>query len=292
MGQKSYLLFDTFEDTFNANGHSIVNNIEEAEYAIYDTWVGCGNYDQSVIESIVRKNIPVAVMDFFDYNDTALWLGFNNWEDVLHQEWANNLRKFIDAGLVKAYFMRKMNKTLTYPKWVHPIECIRYPDHDFDVVSREELITRPYDICFIGTRSRERRSVLERLISFGFNVDFEFTQERIPHNEWLNRHRQSKFFLTADGGGFSDERAYQLIDIACMLKQKNNHFQLNPFSNLSHCVGVSEFPTYDEMKFLKEILDSNHNIYHIYEQARWWMERYYSPQARAAHVLTTILNNL
>ncbi len=290
IGQKSYLLFDTFEETFKANGHEIANNIEDATHVFYDIWCGFGSYDSEVIRKVNDK--PVYVFDFHDYNETTVWPGFRNWEHLQYEEWAFHLKNFVGNGNVKAYFMRKISKTLTYPEWVHPIECIQYPDHDFPLTTPDELFSRPNDVCFIGTHSKERESVIIGLVSEGIKVDCQFTTERISHDEWLQRHRQAKFFLTADGGGYSDERAYQLITIAPMLKQNNSHFVKHPFVGTSHCMRVDKVPAVWDIRVLKETLTNKEALYKIYENGIHHMKKYYSAEARANYILTTIENNL
>lgn len=186
------------------------------------------------------------------------------------------------------YFVRKMDKTKTYPPNVYPYEYTI--QKDFPITTKEELYSRPYDICFIGNESPTRRNVVKGLEEAGFKMDVHWTSEKgkISHEEWLNRHRQSKLFLSADGGGFSDERSYQLITIAGFLKNKNNHLQVYPFTDAVSCLEVSEHPTQEELEGLKAVLNDPDYLYEIYTEGVGHMKKYYSEEARCKYILSIL----
>jgi len=292
IGRKSYLLFDTMEGYFNSQGHQFVTSAEESDICFYDEWCGFGEYNQGDINTVLRKRVPVFSFNFHDYNDTITWPGFNNWEHLQHEEWAVNLRKFIDAGLVKGYFMRKMNKYLPYPEWVRPIECIQYPDHDFPLTTLQDFVWRPNDVCFIGAWSKERESVINGLVKSGFIVDYQFTEERIPHDEWIDRHRKARFFLSADGGGYGDERVFQLSNIACILRQINNHRQLHPLVGGIDCIKIHENPTEREVNEIADLKRRNENIYEMYKRGAEHVRLYYSADYRAKYILYIIQKHI
>lgn len=292
VGRKSDRLYDTFEETFKAEGHEIVRNSLDADIVFYDLWCGWGEYNPVTISEVIRKKLPIIVFDFFDFNDNVAWHGFTNFQNVKHESWALNLLLFLDAGLVKAYFMRKMNKNMKYPAYVYPIEETQFKDHDFPPVSEDELFNRPNDVCFIGAESKERRAVIDELLKHPqIKVDYHFTKERIPHDEWLNRHRQAKFFLSADGGGFSDERSYQLITTSAFLRQTNNHYQLHPFKNGISCMDIE--PSFAEVDIpnLKSILTDKGWLYNLYLSGIQHMKNYYSQGYRAKYILNILKEN-
>jgi hypothetical protein len=291
IGKKSDYLYDTFIPTFERLGHKIVSDIQLAECVFYDLWCGWGEYDKGEIEATIKNELPVVVFDFFDYSDRVHWHGWHNWDAVTNQNWASNLKRFIDRDLVKVYFMRKIHRHLEYPTFVHPIECVLYPTHYFELVSEEELFNRPNDIFFIGNTSKERESVCNELAKH-FKCDFILGQERIPHDEWLRRARNAKMFLTADGGGWSDERPYQLINIAAMLRQNNNHKQLHEFHDMVFSVNISKNPTSADILNIENVLSLSKLLYYIYISGATYMKEHYSSIARANYVLETVLENV
>lgn len=298
IGASSPGLYETFIPTFEAKGHRITNNIHEAEIACFDSHSGYLPYNTDVLETVLAKGLTVVWLDAFDYhgNSTKNWFGYNaqvNYDSdgEIIKDWMWFYLQLLCRPQKIIYFMRKIQTDNRFPHWIYPFEYVQFPDHDFQLTTAEELQSRPYDIFFVGNTSRQRRNVCSKLAEH-FKCDFELGMPRIPHDEWLQRGRQSKLFLTSDGGGISDERPYQLITIAPMLKQKNNQLQVHPFTNFNECMEVSEIPTEIEIENLKGILSSKWNLYHIYENGVNHMKKYYSPEARAKYVLNTILNNL
>src|SRR5262245_30939831 len=113
IGKKSDLLFDTFEETFKANGHCITSNAGEADIAFVDLYSGLGNYDPDVMWIVGISDIPIVYLDFTDYGGMSL--------EKFDSGYYENVA--VDKKIV--YLMRKMDKTKTYPSWVYPIECIQ-----------------------------------------------------------------------------------------------------------------------------------------------------------------------
>lgn len=296
IGRKSDYLYDTFVDTFIEKGHQVVDSVDKADCVFYDLWCGWGEYNPIEIAQVLNKKLPVVVFDFFDFDEKVRWQGFYNFfENVKHEWWALNLLLFFDAGLVKAYFMRKMLTTETYPSYVYPIECIQYPDHDFPLTTMEELSSRPYDACFIGAESPRRKAFIESLQKDGrLKLDIQFTTERIPHEEWLNRHRRAKFFISADGGGLSDERAYQLMPLSTMLRQKNNQKLANPWTSLFDCVQVGEEDgviNSDDIEMIVNLCKDQDYLYQIYLQGNHTLKKYFNPTYRANYILNILKEN-
>lgn len=300
IGQKSYLLFDTFEPTFKANGHEIVANIESADIILYDLWCGFGEYSHHEISETHRWKKPVIVFDFHDYysNEKILhkWPGRNNWEAVKHQPWAEYLRMFIDNDQAKVYFMRKMTFREKFPEWVYPIDACIYPYHDFGVSLKSDFINRPYDIAFIGAASQWRANAVSDLCKWdSLSVYNYFTFERLPHSEWLKAHWRSQMYLTGSGGGFSDERAHQLYSVAACLRLKSDHLLPYPFTHGLNCIEVGDNDgkvSANEYYKIEDYFIDEDKLYEIYKNGYDFMKEYYSQEARAHYVLTTILNNL
>lgn len=282
IGRKSDLLFQTMSDTFQ-----FVDDVRDSNIIFYDIWCGFGEYNRKDIDLAIITNNPIFVFDFHDYNDYVEWPGFGKWEHLQHEQWANILRSFKDLQRIRGYFMRKMSKRLDYPWWVYPIDCCLYPDHDFPITTADELYSRPNDIFFVGNISNEREMVCNEL-SKHFKCDFVLGQERIPHDEWLNRARQSKMFLTADGGGWSDERAFQLITLAPMLKQKNNMVEYVELIDGKECWKIQPNVPPTDIEDLKILLNDKEFLYEIYLNGVDKMKKYYSQEARSKYILDKI----
>lgn len=278
VGKKSDLLFDTFISAFEGKGHKIVNHIQEGDVVFFDVYSRLGTYYLPDVDYANLSGLPVVMFDATDYGGMS------------KEEW-HKPRVFLNNQVI--YFIRKMDKTLEYPKWVYPYEVIIYPDHDFTPVSKEELFNRPYDICFIGNTSPTRQNVVNGLLNAGFKMDIHWTNEKgkLSHDEWLDRHRQAKFFLSADGGGFSDERSYQLITIAPMLKNRNNHLQANPFKDGVNCWQTDELPTRFDIEDLQLVLSDKNMLYDIYISGIDHMKKYYTAEYRAEYILKTLEEN-
>jgi hypothetical protein len=280
IGKKTPLLFDTFVDTFTKNGIFITDNINEADIVFYDHYSGLGEHDSNTIDCILERKMPVVIFDETDYGGMSK----NNWD-------AGNV-VFYENGNPIMYFMRKMSKEKSYPDWVKPYELIQYPSHDFPPTTKEELFSRDTDICWIGNTSPTRANLLTGLLKYKtFTIDCLFTKERIPHEEWLNRHRKAKLFISACGGGFSDERAYQLITIAPMLRNKSQQLKINDFEDMQDCIEINEIPTEQDVSKILSVLNDADLLYDIYMRGIERMRNFYNPIYRANYILETLKEN-
>jgi hypothetical protein len=286
------LLFDTMVETFIDNGHFIVDDIKEADCVMVDLHSGIGGYDKFELNIAVSNKMSFVFFDETDYggckDGTEEWFGFNRLDD---NGYCNNMFGLITLNCPTVYFMRKVDKTKQFPSWVYPYELTQYPDHIFETVSEEELFNREYDIVWVGNESPTRRNTVDGLLKHGFNMKVVWTNEtgKIEHNEWLNLHRQGKMFLTSCGGGFGDERPYQLIYISSMLRTKNNQLIVHNFREGLDCLEVSEHPTYPEIKILKDVLNNKEILYEIYLNGITRMRKYFNPKFRAQYILDTLL---
>lgn len=276
IGKESPDLFQTFTPTLISEGHAVVDRVEDADIAFVDLFSNLGRADSSIMFRLMTQNVPLIFFDEVDFGGMSkeIW-GRKTWDSLAES------KKIV-------YFMRKMSKDIEYPKYVFPYEKTMMLD--FPLTSPEDLNSRPYEIFFYGNTSPQRENVCREL-SKHFKCDFNLGQPKIEHNEWLNRAMKSKLFLTADGGGFSDERAYQLITISPMLRQKNNHLQSHPFSDCINCLEVSEQPTQEEIEGIKAVLNDPEYLFEIYEEGINHMKEYYSEEARANYILSIIKEN-
>jgi hypothetical protein len=290
------MLFDTFEKTFKERGHNIVDKIKDADVVFFDLHSRIGNYNADMNE-VLRREVPTVFFDFWDYggckDETSEWFGFDM-RNRIQSDWWYFYFNCLLGGVKIIYFMRKMDKEIAnYPKFIYPIELIQYPDHDFPLVNKEELFARKNDICFIGNTSPTRSNLIAGLLKYKcFHVDYRFNSyERVPHEEWLERHRQAKFFVEACGGGFGSERTFQLMSIAPMLRNKSNHLRLNDWKDMEDCVEISENPTEKDCEKLLSVLNDKDRLYEMYLLGVQRMRRYYTSEYRANYILSTLKQN-
>lgn len=293
------MLFETFKNTFLKQGHTETNDPQEADIVFFDLHSRFAPYDMAIYSEVLRRKKPVCIFDFWDYGAMSSdeWLGHNDWSQLLdnsQKDWARFLHGCVELKLPMVYFMRKMDKTLKYPNLVHPLELIAYPGHEFELTTKDELFERPYDICFIGNTSPARANLITGLLKYKtFTIDCQFISgERIPHIEWLNRHRQAKLFVECCGGGFGSERIFQLHYIAGQLRNKSNMLRLNDFTDEVNCLEVSEIPTDKEVEKLLLYLNNKDKLYDLYLNGISHIKQYFNAEQRAIYVLGVIKNIL
>lgn len=295
------MLYETFVDTFHENGHEFVDLVENADVIFFDLHSGFAPYKVGEVDAVQNKGIPVVVFDAFDYWSTHKhrpeWHGWDDWKmlnekALKNQDWAMWLRSFLRNRQVKLYFMRKMSESWTYPDYVRPLELIKYPDHDFPLVSVDELAYRPYDICFIGNATPWRANMVCDLVKAGFKVDYFFPFHRMEHDEWLVRHRQAKLFLEADGGGFGSERPYQLATLSPMLRQRNDQLMAHPWSPRLNCLEAGDYmgnlvdgESMCDQREILDILEDTDQLHSIYLNGIEHLHTNYSAKARSLYIL-------
>lgn len=282
-------LYSSFVKTFEEQGHIIASDVKEADCVFFDIHTRHAPYDWDVLQIVLDKKIPVCVFDFWDYGAMAkdTWFGFNLKNLQRNNDWSDFIMVAKERCKV-IYFIRKMDKKLSFPQECYPIELIQYSDHVFQEVTKEELFRRPNDICFIGNISPTRLNITNALKDY-FKCDFVLGQERIPHGQWLDRHRNSKLFLEACGGGFGSERPYQLIYLSTQLRIDNNQLIFNDWTDGINCIKVEEHPT--NVDYILEVLNDKDRLYEIYLNGISHMKKYFSAEARSLYVLQKMKEN-
>lgn len=293
-------LFDSFTDVFYSHGHSVASDLNDATVIFFDGHSGLFPYDWNLLNKVVEKRLPVVYFDQFDYYSGA---GFSDtFYDKCNKEkgkeWERALRLFIDTNLMKVYFMRKMSKTVEYPDNFYPLELYQFPDHDFPATTKEELFNRPNDLFFIGNNATPRVNICNGLREH-FKCDFFYSEQRIPHDEWLFRARQCKMFIECggggeSGGGFNSERAYQLITISPMLRCRSEQLILNNWVDGIDCMEAGDVlgnVSSDDIQRVRYILENKDRLYEIYTAGIERMHKYFNPTYRAEYVLSTLKAN-
>ena len=283
IGKQSPDLFQTMIPTFTEQGHSFVSSVEEADIVLIDLHTRVGEYDQSIISHALYEKKQIVSFDEWDHGGMS--------KDpypyyTIQQKTFFDTARQINTPVIQ--FVRKMDKTKKYLPNTFPYE--KTIQNTFPITTKEELCSRPYDFCFIGNTSPQRKSVVQGLLDGGLMGIVRWTNEsgKISHEDWFNIHRSAKLFLSADGGGYSDERSYQLITVAGFLRQKNTHLQRFPFSDCINCLEVSEHPTSEEIEGIKSVLSDPDYLYEIYTEGVAFMKEHYSAEARANYILSVI----
>lgn len=242
---KSFLLYNTMEETFRQQGHEFVGKGTKADCCFLDLHSGHSNYDEWDLDVVLTMGVPVVCFDQFEYTNppplTREWRPGGAVVDLnpgTGNELGIWLERLFKNHQIKLWFMRrKPSKWIDFPDFVRPFDQVQYPGHDFEPVGKDELMHRPYDICFVGSICPWRENIMrDLLLCKSLKVDCEFVIERIPHEDWLNRHRQARLFVSGDGPGDCSDRPYQLPTIAPMLKFRNHHDLPLPWVHGQDCI--------------------------------------------------------
>lgn len=293
--------------TLTSRGHSLLNEgqYHEMDVLIFNSGVWhidakgtTSPYNWIVLNHVLHNRIPVVYMDDFDHagDDKSIgrWPGIEDWKDLKggpDGDWSRFGWEMSRPGMCQIlYFMRKMQIHQNYPHYVHPLE---YPLlEDFPIVSKEELCSRPNDVCGLANISLPRAMSMLGLAKHNkgrLKLDLEIIPHyrRIDYYEWLNRHRQAKLFLDADAS-LGSERSLRLITIAPMLRVKSDHRLPVPRQDLKEQVEIGTYDGYvteeDVLKIERVVKDPD-LLYSIYVQGVEHAHKHLSLQARSNYVV-------
>ncbi len=296
-------LFDTFTDTFLENGHSITTDVDKADFVFFDLHNRFADYDTNVINRVLLKKIPVAIIDNWDYWGCKGVL--TEWHEMWNSQeyctsgcdWFRILHQFKQNGNIKVYFVRKFCKTDSLPLFVYPLEYIQLDD--FPITTKEELFNRQYDVSFLGNSSIWRSNIVCGILKDGRlkeKTQFRFHRLRLEYREWISWHKQSKFFIESDGGGFGSERPFHLMTISPMLRQHNEMGRINDWEHGVDCIEIGKedpmgIPTTQEIDYLIEVLNDKDRLYDIYIKGAEKMKNYFNANYRANYVLDVLKIN-
>lgn len=294
-------LYSSFVKTFTDQGHEIVNDISKATCVFFDLHSGFAPYDDKILTWVLINSIPICVLDCHDYhqNSTDNWYWHEkNYEKKKYGEMPDWWRFVFDARAVSIpiiYFMRKIQTNNNFPKWIYPFEYTYYSDHNFQPVSKEEFISRRDDVCFIGAASTKRATLIADLLKYkAVHVNYKFTTERIPHEDWLNEHRKAKMYLEASGGGLGSERPYQLTTVSAQLRERTNQLQVHPWTDMVNCLLIGDREgniNETDINKLLSVLENGDKLYDIYRNGIYFLHQYYSEESRALYILDILRQN-
>jgi len=298
-------LFKALAPYLKQRGHAMIEDINKADAILFDSnvWdVGADGrsgkyspYDESILSTVIQKRIPIVFFDNFDYCGTPTyacpWSGKNDWADMLKipdQQWARFMYQASRPENCRIlYFMRKMQaEGQQYPDWVLPLE---YPLFDYyQMVTKEELSSRPYDVCLLANLSTQRFNAVNDLYADGrLKVDAAMMPVRITHEAWVDRHRRAKLFVEVDST-MGSERPQRLMTVAAMLRVRSDHRLPFPRQDMVHQVTVGTYDGHISKEDVDKILSVVNNpdlLYAIYTQGAEHMIKHYSLDARCNYVI-------
>lgn len=264
-------LFPTYKETFSEQGHIEVSNPYEATHCFIEMVSGEISYNQEILRVVKERRIPLICFDNREFHV----MGTGRWYPVS-----------LEPDL---YFIRTMIKGDLYPDNCFPYDWAYF--NEYPQASKEELSSRPYDVCFIGVEAPARTSLINGLLNDGrLKVKHIFNDHltRLPHSQWINEHRQAKLFIECEGGGLASEKFLQLFSIAAMLKVDNKHLMAFPFTQLENCIKINEQPSYVDIEIVCRVLKEPDWLYGIYTKGIIHMKEYYSESSVSNYILKTI----
>lgn len=275
-------LFPMMKPHFIDKGHSFVNRIEECDVVLIDLHVRQFDYNSSDIFWLLGKRIPVITFDEWDRGGMSK----DDWPYPLTEQQKNIFFNIWASEIKSIHFCRLLDKNKDFK--VFPYEkAIMYEE---PMIGIDELFNRQYDICFIANESPSRRSIANAIEKDGrFKSIIRLAEPKIPFSNWVDAHRQAKFFGSASAGGYSNERPQNLFSISCHLQEETDQLLLHPFVHEETCLKISTNPTKEELDILYEYCNDKDGLYNLYSNNYNFMKKYYSAEYISIFMMSTIV---
>ncbi len=296
--------------------HVILNpsQIGEADILLFDGNMVYENgtakpYDPLVLEAAVARHIPVVWFDDLDHADpkawpsdvwpleNSMWPGDNNWSVAAKLPF--DKYPFAKFGCTISrpganrmlYFMRMMQTGKDYPDYVLPLE---YPIlEEWPLVSKEELCSRPNDVCGMGNIGLQRAMAFTGLLNDRrLKADCEIIPHyrRMSQEQWTARHRNAKMAAHIDTS-LATDRTLRLFSIAPILRGKSDHKLPFPMEDMKHMVVVGDYDGHMSKTDIDKILSVVTNpdlLFSIYTTGAEFIQTHYSLTARTKYVVDNI----
>lgn len=275
IGANNPRLFPVIKNGLTNNWET--DNPRTATHCFIEQQSGDIRYDQEILQIIKDRQIPIICFDSREFGT------------MRNEKWFP-----VDLN-VDVYFIRNMNRAEDYPDNCYPFDWPYFQECDYEPTTAEELNTRPYDCCFIGTEAPTRKTFIDALIKDGrIKVHYEFRDHtrRFQHySEWVNEHKKAKLHISCDGGGYTNERPNQLFAIAPMIRNRSNHLPAHSFTDEINCIEVNEQPTEADIDKVIDILNNKEWLYDIYLSGIAHTKKYHSAEATANYILQALKIN-
>jgi len=277
-------LFPMMRQTFIDRGHSFVDSIEDADCVLFDFHSRIAVYNEHDIDFIVNSGILVATFDEWDRGGMS--------DDVWPNPQLPQQMLILPRALGKrVHFCRLLDKAKNYPDYLLPFE--KPILHEEPLLTPEQLFERPYDIVWVAN-SAPQREHLKKVLEANAKLKCKIIlgAEKIPFQDWVDAHKQGKFFVKWSAGGYGCEKMHNLFSVAAMIKEDNDQLLLHPFTNAVNCVTLSTNPTKQELDYLRLVCSNKEELYKLYRNNYDFMKTYYSKEYIASNILETILKHL
>lgn len=271
---ENQVLFPSIRPTFEQHGHYFTHKPYQAEVILLDLHTRIADYDQDDVDYIIDSCKPICTWDEFDKG------GLSNldWPEPLTNQQKQIFDHIKKKNIPSIHFCRLLNKNNKYPPNVFPYE--KPILHEEELKTPDELFNRPYDLFWIANSAPSREAIAKVFREDGrFKCNIVLGAAKIPFDEWLNQCRQSKMFIKASAGGFSDERLQALFSISAMVLERNDQLLAHPFTHGENCLMIDSPPTKQDLDTIFEYLNDKETLYYLYLNNYNYVKSNYSEQA-------------
>lgn len=281
-------LFPMWVDEWRRQGVQIVDQIDDCDVVLFDLHSRIADYKEYDIDYILRNDLPVATFDEWDRGGMSKdW-----WPYPLTEQQEKLMCYTEDSGVKAVHFSRLLNKTYKhYQENLYPYE--KPIIHEEVLLSPDELYHRPMDVCLIANTSPSREAIRKALQADGrLRCLLRVGHTKIPFNDWLNQHRLAKLFVSASGGGYSNERPQHLFSIAGIIQEETDQLTHHQWVHGYDCLKISSPPTQEELDTINAFVNDKELLYSIYLRGYQSMKQHYSASFIANFILEKIKQHL
>jgi hypothetical protein len=280
-------LFPTLSPHFEAAGHTTTNDINRASIVFLDMHTRVSPYDEKDLNYLLNGDLQIVSWEEFDKGG----LSTLDWPHPLTGQ-QKKIFDHIERHKIKSvHFCRLLNKKNKYPFNVFPYEkSIQYQE---PMVSKDELFNRQYDVVFIANTAPQRELLKKELERDGrFRCNIILGDEKIPFQDWVNKHKEGRFFVKWSAGGYGCEKAQCLFSVAAMIKEDNDQLLLHDWSHLNNCIKLSSIPTSNQLNTLYDVVSNKDKLYELYTSNYRFMKSFYTSEYIALDILEKIKSHL
>lgn len=277
------VLFPNLRPTFIEQGHSFVDNIEEADCVLFDLHSRVFDYNQDDIDYLCQSRIPIATFCEWDRGG----LSSDEWPSPTIHNQRKVFKHIKNNGIKSVHFCRLLDKTKQYPENLYPYE--KPYSYEEPLLSPDELFAREWDICYIANHSPSRQSIADAIVKDGrIKHIISLGNKKLPFDEFLKMHKKAKLFINSSAGGYTCERPQCLFSIAGMIRQNTQQLLLHDFTHGENCLRVDNPPTQKDLDEIFEIVNDKERLYSIYKRGVEFVKEYYSADYIANDILSKI----
>lgn len=283
---ENQVLFPTLRPTFIEQGHRFVDRIEDCDIVLFDLHSRIADYNQDDIDKLCWGRKPVATFCEWDRGSMSTEI----WPYPLTNQQAEFFLHIKSGSLNAVHFCRLLDKTQNYPPNLYPYEKgVLYEEQ---LVGRDELFYRKYDVFFVANSSPNREKAKQILEADGrLKCNIVLGSEKIPFINWINEAKNAKFFITCSAGGFTDERMQALFSVAAQIREDTDQLLLHDFTHGENCIKIRREPTKQDIDTIYDIANNKERLYDIYLNCAEFVKKYYTREYIANDILQKILKH-